>query len=121
MDRPPRRDGCHRAQIAAMKVDAARMAAAMKTEYAQNAAPAIAKVQAQLAQELAEQDAIAPRQRVMIDGQGFSLRGDSGWLGVSPEDVTTQCRAKDLKLSAPRGVYISEVEKESPAEKAGLK
>ncbi len=103
-----------------MKVDAARMAAGMKTEYAQNAAPAIAKMQAQLAQELAEQDAIAPRQRVMIDGQDFSLRGDSGWLGVSPEDVTTD-RAKDLKLSAPRGVYISEVEKESPAEKAGLK
>ncbi|HXN65357.1 MAG TPA: PDZ domain-containing protein [Candidatus Acidoferrales bacterium] len=109
-----------REQMATMKVDAARLAAAAKEEYAQNAAPAIAKIQAQLAEAFAQQDADSPRQRVIIDGQGLSLRMDSGWLGVSPEDVTSD-RAKELKLSSPRGVYISEVEKDSPAEKAGLK
>ena len=42
-----------REQMAAMKVDAARLAAAAKEEYAQNAAPAIAKMQAQLAEAFA--------------------------------------------------------------------
>jgi serine protease Do len=58
--------------------------------------------------------------RVMIDGDQFESLDDSGWLGVTPEDVSAD-RAKELKLSSARGVYLSEVEKDSPAEKAGLK
>jgi serine protease Do len=58
--------------------------------------------------------------RVMIDGDQLELLDDSGWLGVTPEDVSAD-RAKELKLASARGVYLSEVEKDSPAEKAGLK
>jgi serine protease Do len=59
--------------------------------------------------------------RVYIEGDGeVILDGESGWLGVTPVEVS-QDRAKELKLSAARGVYLDEVEKDSPAEKAGLK
>ncbi|HET9402516.1 MAG TPA: PDZ domain-containing protein [Candidatus Acidoferrales bacterium] len=50
----------------------------------------------------------------------FQSDDGSGHLGISPEDVSAD-RAKDLKLNAPRGVYVSEVEEDSPASKAGLK
>ena len=118
-----------RAQIAAMKADAARMAVAAQGEYAPAIAQVLAQTEAQtkamtkamLADALAQEATLAPRAQVVINGEAFSsIEGDSGWLGVSPEDVTAD-RAKDLKLSAPRGVYISEVEKDSPAEKSGLK
>ncbi len=45
---------------------------------------------------------------------------DSGWLGVETEGISAD-RAKELKLPETRGVYLSEVEEDSPAEKAGLK
>jgi serine protease Do len=44
----------------------------------------------------------------------------SGWLGIDIGEVTSE-KAKDLKLSAMRGVIVSEVESGSPAAKAGLK
>lgn len=44
----------------------------------------------------------------------------SGWLGVEIREVTQE-NAKDLKLSATRGVVIQDVEPDSPAAKAGLK
>ena len=44
----------------------------------------------------------------------------SGWLGVEIGEVTPD-KAKDLKLSATRGVIIQDVEPNSPAAKAGLK
>lgn len=44
----------------------------------------------------------------------------SGWLGVEIGEVTPE-NAKDLKLSATRGVVIQDVEPDSPAAKAGLK
>jgi serine protease Do len=66
------------------------------------------------------QQAAAPQARVYLNGEDFSAADDTGWLGVTPEDISAD-RAKELKLSAARGVYVSEVEKESPAEKAGLK
>ncbi|HUK29842.1 MAG TPA: PDZ domain-containing protein [Candidatus Acidoferrum sp.] len=58
--------------------------------------------------------------RVLMGGDQFESVDDTGWLGVTPEDVSAD-RAKELKLSSARGVYLSEVEKDSPAEKAGLK
>lgn len=62
----------------------------------------------------------APAARVLLNGEDFSAADETGWLGVTPEDISAD-RAKELKLSATRGVYISEVEQDSPAEKAGLK
>lgn len=45
---------------------------------------------------------------------------EGGWLGVQIADVDAQ-KVKELKLPAERGVLITEVEKDSPADKAGLK
>jgi serine protease Do len=45
---------------------------------------------------------------------------ESGWLGVQISDVDAD-KVKELKLPAERGVLITEVEKDSPAAKAGLK
>jgi len=50
----------------------------------------------------------------------FAWPGDSGYLGVFLEEVTTE-RAKELKLSEERGAVIMKVVKDSPAERAGLK
>jgi membrane-associated protease RseP (regulator of RpoE activity) len=43
-----------------------------------------------------------------------------GWLGVGVEEVTPD-KAKELKLAASRGVFVSQVSENSPAAKAGLK
>jgi serine protease Do len=50
------------------------------------------------------------------------LDGDEGpsWLGVETHEVTP-ADAKDLKLSAERGVVVAGVTEDSPAAKAGLK
>lgn len=60
------------------------------------------------------------------DGEGnqafsmaFSDEGGS-WLGVETQEVTAD-KAKELKLSAERGVFVGKVLEESPAAKAGLK
>jgi serine protease Do len=48
--------------------------------------------------------------------------GDDGasWLGVETQEVTAD-KAKELKLSAERGVVVGKVVPDSPAAKAGLK
>jgi len=81
-------------------------------------AKAQTKIQAAQVRALARvlAQAETPRARVLIGGDG----DDTGWLGVTPEDVSAD-RAKELKLSSARGVYVNEVEPDSPAEKAGLK
>ena len=51
----------------------------------------------------------------------MSLEDEGGsWLGVETQEVTSE-KAKDLKLSAERGVIIGKVLEDSPAAKAGLK
>jgi len=51
----------------------------------------------------------------------MSLEDEGGsWLGVETQEVTGE-KAKDLKLSAERGVVIGKVLDDSPAAKAGLK
>lgn len=62
----------------------------------------------------------SPKARIVINGQDVSPMEETGWLGVSPDDVSAD-RAKELKLASARGVYVEQVEKDSPAEKAGLK
>jgi serine protease Do len=50
------------------------------------------------------------------------LMGDEGssWLGVETHEVTAD-KAKELKLSAERGVVLGKIVPDSPAAKAGLK
>ncbi|MDX9752956.1 MAG: DegQ family serine endoprotease [bacterium] len=43
-----------------------------------------------------------------------------GFIGIFIQDITPQM-AKSLELSNPDGILVSDVEKDSPAEKAGLK
>src|SRR6202022_2203093 len=45
---------------------------------------------------------------------------ESGWLGIEIAEVTPE-KAKELKLSAVRGIVVVGVEPGSPAAKAGLK
>jgi S1-C subfamily serine protease len=100
------------ANVIAQKVDAriqAKLAAAQD------------KIEAARERELiALEQSVAPPARITLNGEDFSSMDETGWLGVTPEDISAD-RAKELKLSAARGVYVSEVEKDSPAEKAGLK
>ncbi len=51
---------------------------------------------------------------IMLDEEG------SGWLGVETHEVTAE-KAKELKLSAERGVLLGKIVTDSPAAKAGLK
>jgi serine protease Do len=65
------------------------------------------------------------RIQVMPDGESDDLNiliGEDGssWLGVETHEVTAD-KAKDLKLSAERGVVLGKIVPDSPAAKAGLK
>jgi serine protease Do len=56
----------------------------------------------------------------MSPGVVVSSTDEGGWLGVEIAEVTAE-KAKDLKLSALRGVIVDGVEPDSPAAKAGIK
>lgn len=73
----------------------------------------------------------APMWFARTDGPGMGQRGgmarvidimpgDAGWLGVSIEEVSSE-RARQEKLSRPEGVYVTNVQDDSPAAKAGVK
>jgi serine protease Do len=69
-----------------------------------------------------EQD---PRIEVLPEIAGDDVNvliGDDGasWLGVETHEVTSD-KAKELKLSAERGVVLGKIVADSPAAKAGLK
>ncbi|HEV2388822.1 MAG TPA: PDZ domain-containing protein [Candidatus Acidoferrales bacterium] len=49
-----------------------------------------------------------------------ALPAEAGWLGVSASEVTGE-RARQAKLPRAEGVFINEVEPNSPAEKAGVR
>jgi S1-C subfamily serine protease len=68
---------------------------------------------AELAQENSAESQV-PGVFVTTDEDG------SGWLGVEIGEVTAE-KAKDLKLTAQRGVVVMDVEPDGPAAKAGLK
>lgn len=59
---------------------------------------------------LVEQDAV----KILMDGEG------SSWLGVETYEVSAD-KAKELKLTAERGVVLGKIVPDSPAAKAGLK
>jgi serine protease Do len=56
----------------------------------------------------------------MSPGIVVSSSDEGGWLGVEIAEVTAE-KAKDLRLSAVRGVIVDGVEPDSPAAKAGIK
>jgi serine protease Do len=62
----------------------------------------------------------ADRVFAMSPGVSVSSTDEGGWLGVEIGEVTAEI-AKDLKLSAVRGVIVEDVELDSPAAKAGMK
>lgn len=56
-----------------------------------------------------------------IEENLITLSDEGGsWLGVETQEVTAE-KAKELKLSAERGVVVGKVLEDSPAAKAGLK
>ena len=96
--------------------------------------PELAKLQ-NLSLQLKEKEELAARaqkslqeggaseawNRAQENGNVFTLQdNDAGWLGVDIEEVTAE-KAKNLKLTAVRGVIVGDVEADSPAAKAGLK
>ncbi|HUJ30642.1 MAG TPA: GspH/FimT family pseudopilin [Candidatus Acidoferrum sp.] len=83
-----------------------------------------AEIEAKAEQLAAQAESLASAAQDEAQDRGariFVSSDDSGgWLGVEIDEVTPD-RAKDLKLSAARGVLIHDVEPDSPAAKAGLK
>jgi serine protease Do len=98
----------------------ARVAAVEAATIAQEIDGKILAKLAKVQEKIEAQRTPSPAARVLLNGEDFSADDETGWLGVTPEDISAD-RAKELKLSATRGVFVSEVEKDSPAEKAGLK
>jgi C-terminal processing protease CtpA/Prc len=59
--------------------------------------------------------------KIATDDLNISIGDDgSSWLGVETHEVTAD-KAKELKLSAERGVVLGKIVPDSPAAKAGLK
>ena len=76
-------------------------------------------------QALEQSEGVLAGMPVLVDPeiqQVTILDGEEGpsWLGVETHEVTS-ADAKDLKLSAERGVVVAGVTEDSPAAKAGLK
>jgi S1-C subfamily serine protease len=77
----------------------------------------------ELATRAAELANLAQEKSVEVQRPGVfvtSDEDDGGWLGVEIGEVTAE-KAKDLKLTAERGVVVMDVEPAGPAAKAGLK
>jgi serine protease Do len=77
----------------------------------------------ELATRAAELADLAQEKSVEAQGPGVFVTTDedgSGWLGVEIGEVTAE-KAKDLRLTAQRGVVVMDVEPDGPAAKAGLK
>jgi serine protease Do len=77
----------------------------------------------ELATRAAELADLAQEKSVEVQGPGVFVTSDEdggGWLGVEIGEVTAE-KAKDLKLTAERGVVVMDVEPDGPAAKAGLK
>lgn len=77
----------------------------------------------ELASNLVVEDQEPGVVQVKPDGDDMNIViGDEGssWLGVETREVTGD-KAKELKLSAERGVLLGKIAADSPAAKAGLK
>jgi serine protease Do len=84
------------------------------TEVLEDSAPA-------LALEDQESKRIEVLPNIETDDSNIVIGDDgSSWLGVETHEVTPD-KAKELKLSAERGVVLGKIVPDSPAAKAGLK
>jgi serine protease Do len=120
--------GCVDTTVIAREITREQVAQAMRAAQVEvraaalqaraNAVSAAVTERVQARVNAALQQAVTPR--VIVNGQDSMSIEETGWLGVTPSDVSED-KAKELKLSPVRGVYLDEVEKDSPAEKAGLK
>lgn len=97
-------------KVIAAKLKAQRQALVAELHARQGEVAALAQERVAKAQEKAERE---------VESQFQYFGGGGGWLGVQIADVDAE-KVKELKLPAERGVLITEVEKESPAAKAGL-
>jgi serine protease Do len=103
----------------------AKLQAQMERQQDQEAVVAETEVLENSAGDLAQEDQESKRIEVMPGIETDDLNiviGDDGssWLGVETHEVTAD-KAKELKLSAERGVVLGKIVPDSPAAKAGLK
>jgi serine protease Do len=74
-----------------------------------------------VALEMQDPGQIEVMPKIASDDMSIFIGDDgSSWLGVETYEVTAD-KAKDLKLSAERGVVLGKIVPDSPAAKAGLK
>ncbi len=103
----------------------AKLQAQLESWQDQEAELADTEVLAESARALAPEDQDSKQIEVLPSIETDDLNiviGDDGssWLGVETHEVTAD-KAKELKLSAERGVVLGKIVPESPAAKAGLK
>src|SRR6266480_5261199 len=103
----------------------AKLQAQLESQQVQEAELARADALEESAQAIEEENQDPPQievlPRVATDDLNILVGDDgSGWLGVETHEVTAD-KAKELKLSAERGVVLGRIVPDSPAAKAGLK
>jgi len=103
----------------------AKLQAQFETRQNQEAELADTEVLEESARALAREDQDSKQIEVLpgIETEDLNIViGDDGssWLGVEIQEVTAD-NAKELKLSAERGVVLGKIVQDSPAAKAGLK
>ena len=100
----------------------AKLQAQLESQQVQEAELAVTDALEESAQAVEEENQdpeVLPR--VATDDLNILVGDDgSGWLGVETHEVTAD-KAKELKLSAERGVVLGRIVPDSPAAKAGLK
>ncbi len=103
----------------------AKLQAQLESQQVQEAELAVADALEESAQAMVQENQepaqIEVLPRVATDDLNILIGDDgSGWLGVETHEVTAD-KAKELKLSAERGVVLGRIVPDSPAAKAGLK
>jgi C-terminal processing protease CtpA/Prc len=103
----------------------AKLQAQLESQQVQEAELAVADALEESAQAIVQENQdpaqIEVLPRVATDDLNILIGDDgSGWLGVETHEVTAD-KAKELKLSAERGVVLGRIVPDSPAAKAGLK
>ncbi|HYU22674.1 MAG TPA: PDZ domain-containing protein [Candidatus Dormibacteraeota bacterium] len=102
-----------------------KLQAQLESQQVQEAELAVTDALEESAQAVEEENQDPPQievlPRVATDDLNILIGDDgSGWLGVETHEVTAD-KAKELKLSAERGVVLGRIVPDSPAAKAGLK
>ncbi|MCL6480727.1 MAG: PDZ domain-containing protein [Firmicutes bacterium] len=81
----------------------------------------LSQLESALAAQIARRHAHHTAPEALQDRQILQLDTESsGWLGVTIVEVTAE-KARELRLPAEHGVLVTSVEKDSPAERAGLR